>query len=450
MRREVGRRTQVLRTPVERHSGTTVSPVQSYQRLFALTGPLYVLVAFVGRIPLAMSQIAALLAVTAATGSYGAGGATAGTLAVANAVGAPVAGALTDRYGQRPVLLVQSVVGTLGLAVLSWLTMTHESGGAWWPLPVAAALGGAFVPQVGTMARVRWRPISRAVGTDDPRVVDTAFSYEGAADEASFVLGPALVGLIAAVLHPVAALVAAALMLGAFGTWFALHPTGRLVGPAPSLRKVGDRLVTLPLVLLAAVQLSIGIVFGSVQTGTSVLATQAGAPGVTGLLHALLGVGSVIAGLAMVMLPERIGYPLRLRVATGAMLVLSLPLLAVDTLTGLALALLGLGFAIAPAMITTFTLAERTTPVRRLGAAMTVLAATTGTGYAIGAALAGRLADAGGHGPAFLVPVGATALAATLAFGGGRRLRAAMHAVQLATGAPESERAEQEPVAHLS
>ena len=79
-----------------------MSPVQSYQRLFALTGPLYVLVAFVGRIPLAMSQIAALLAVTAATGSYAAGGATAGALAVANAVGAPLAGALTDRYGQRP------------------------------------------------------------------------------------------------------------------------------------------------------------------------------------------------------------------------------------------------------------------------------------------------------------------------------------------------------------
>lgn len=45
-----------------------MSPLQSYRRLFALTGPLYVLVAFLGRLPLAMSQIAALLAVSAATG----------------------------------------------------------------------------------------------------------------------------------------------------------------------------------------------------------------------------------------------------------------------------------------------------------------------------------------------------------------------------------------------
>jgi MFS family permease len=401
-----------------------LSPVQSYQRLFALTGPLYVLIAFVGRVPLAMSQIASLLAVTAATGSYTAGGVTAGALAVANAVGAPVAGSLTDRLGQRPVLLVQSVVGTVGLAVLAWMTMTHDAGAAWWPLPVVAALGGAFVPQVGTMARVRWRPISRR-GSDDPRVMDAAFSYEGAADEASFVLGPAVVGVIAAVANPVASLVVAAVLLGAFGTWFALHPTGDLVGPAPASSAGTARLLTPALLILAATQLSIGMVFGSVQTGTSVLATQAGMPGMTGLLHALLGVGSVLAGLAVVAVPETFAHERRLRLFTAALMVLALPLLLVGSLTGLTLALLGLGFAIAPSMITTFALAERITPVRRLGAAMTLLAAATGAGYAVGAGLAGRLADLGGHRPAFAVTVAATVLACTLALAGARALRAA-------------------------
>lgn len=401
-----------------------MSPVQSYRRLFTLTGPLYVAIAFLGRLPLAMSQIAALLAVTAATGSYGAGGLTAGALAIANAVGAPVAGSLTDRVGQRPVLVVQSVVGTVGLAVLAVMTSTHTLGDPWWPLPLVAALGGAFVPQVGTMARVRWRPISEAsaTGSQDPRAMDAAFSYEGAADEASFVLGPAFVGLIAALINPVAALAVAAALLGVFATWFAVHPTGALVAPAPVTGAGRAPLVTRALVLLAAVQLSIGIVFGSVQTGTSVLATQAGEPGLTGLLHALLGVGSVAAGLMVVALPARFGHPQRLRAFTVALLLLALPLLLVDTLWGLAFALLGLGVAIAPSMITTFTLAERTTPVQRLGAAMTILAATTGTGYAVGAALAGRLADLGGHRPAFAVSVGATALACGLVLAGARML----------------------------
>ena len=58
--------------------------------------------------PLAMSQLGTLLLVSAATGSYGAGGFCAGALAVANAVGAPFWGARADRLGQRRVVAFQS------------------------------------------------------------------------------------------------------------------------------------------------------------------------------------------------------------------------------------------------------------------------------------------------------------------------------------------------------
>lgn len=184
--------------------------------------------------------------------------------------------------------------------------------------------------------------------------------------------------------------------------------------------------MTPTLAVLAGVQLSIGMVFGSIQTGTSVLATQAGQPGLTGLLHALLGVGSVAAGLAVVALPESLGHVQRLRVFTSGLMVLALPLLLVGSLWSLAAALLALGVAIAPSMITTFTLAGRTTPLRRLGAAMTILAAMTGTGYAVGSALAGTLADLGGHRPAFAVTVVAALLAVGLAWAGGRTVRRAL------------------------
>ncbi len=400
-----------------------MSPVASYRHLFSLTGPLYVVVAFLGRLPLAMSQLGVLLLVSGVTGSYGAGGATAGALAVANAIGAPVAGALTDRLGQRPVLLVQSVVGSLGLFALVALTGTYETGDPWWPLTALAAVAGAFTPQVGTMARVRWRPISRRAGREKRELVDAAFSYEGAADEASFVLGPALVGLVGALLNPSAAILAAGVLLLLFGTWFAIHPTAGLVGPAAVSTRTAARLLTPALVLLALVQLSVGMVFGSVQTGTSVLATAAGEPGLTGLFHALLGVGSVAAGLAVVAVPETFAYERRLRLFTVALAVLTLPLLAVDGLGLLAVVLLVLGLAIAPTMITTFTVTERIADVRRLGAAMTILAATTGLGYAVGSSVAGRLADWGGHRPAFAVTVAAGVLATTLALAGARTLR---------------------------
>ncbi|MGZ4781771.1 MAG: MFS transporter, partial [Oryzihumus sp.] len=164
-----------------------MSPLTSYRQLFALSGPTYVLVAFLGRLPLARSQLGTLLLVAGSTGSYGAGGASAGALAVANAVGSPGAGALADRVGQRAVVLAQSLAGAAGLAALVLLA----TAGAPWPAQAAAAaLTGLLMPQVGPLARVRWRPITRHAGADQPRLVNVAFSSEGAADEASFVVGP--------------------------------------------------------------------------------------------------------------------------------------------------------------------------------------------------------------------------------------------------------------------
>jgi MFS family permease len=397
-----------------------VSPIASYRRLFALAGPLFVVTAFLGRLPLAMSQMGALLLVSSATGSYAAGGLAAGTLAVANAVCSPFAGALADRLGQRPVVLVQSVVGGLALATLVLLA----SAGSSTPLLVSAAgLAGAFMPQIGPLARARWRPITHGSGAHQPRLVDAAFSYEGAADEASFVLGPALLGTLVAVAAPGAGLLTAAVLLLVFGVWFALHPTARLTHAARHDQHAPGRLLTPVFVVLLLAQLLIGVIFGSVQTGTTVLATAAGQAGTAGLVHAVLGVGSVIAGLAIAALPERVTYATRVLVTAGALFVLGLPLLWVDSLRSLVLVVLVLGFAVAPYMISNFTLGERAVPVTRVGAAMTLLAAATGLGYALGSATAGRLADASGHTAAFAVTVCAAATALVLAALAQRLLR---------------------------
>jgi MFS family permease len=385
-----------------------VSPITAYRSLFALTGPLYVVTAFLGRLPLAMSQMGALLLVSGSTGSYAAGGLTAGALAVANAICSPLAGALADRLGQRPVVLVQSVVGGLGLGVL--VLFAHLGAGT--PALVgAAAATGAFLPQIGPLARVRWRPITAGSGAGQARLVDTAFSYEGAADEASFVLGPALLGVLVVLAAPGAGLLVAATLLVVFGCAFALHPTARLAHAARRHGHPKGSLWTLAFVVLLFAQLLIGSVFGSVQTGTTVLATAAGQAGVAGLVHSVLGVGSVVAGIALAALPTRVGFPVRLLVSAAGLFLLSLPLLRVGTLGGLVVVVLLLGFTVAPYMITTFTVGERIAPPARVGAAMTLLAAATGLGYAVGSALAGRLADLHGHTGAFAVTTTVTAAA---------------------------------------
>ncbi len=413
---------------------TSLSPLGSYRRLLDLAGPGYVVVAFLARLPLAMSQLGTLLLVSTASGSYGLGGLTAGALAVANAIGSPLAGALADRVGQRRVVLTQSLLGALGLTALVLSVHADLSSQA---VVTVAALTGLVLPQVGSLARVRWRPLTTRAGEVGPqqrRLVDAAFSYEGAADEASFAIGPALVGLAAVAVSPGGALLVAAGLLAVFGTAFALDPSARLAHLAHLGRTVvGDgRLVTFTFVVLALGQLSIGMLFGGTQTGATVLATEAGSPGVAGLVHATLGVGSAAAGIATAYLPARIGHERRALVAAGSLVVLSLPLLVVGGLLGVTIVVLVLGCAVAPYMIAIFSMAERVVPAHRVATAMTLLAASTGLGYALGAAVAGRLGDAGGSSAAFTVTVGASALAMLLMSTQQRRLHRAVSACAVA------------------
>ncbi len=393
-----------------------MSALQSYRRLVGTVGPLYVVVAFLGRVPLAMSQMGTLLLVSDTTGSYAVAGAAAGALAVSNAVGAPFFGSLADRIGQRPVVLGQSLAGGAGLVLL--VAVATGDGPA--PLVVAtAALAGLSIPQVGPMARVRWGPVLTRSGTPDRRrLLDAAYSYEGAADELSFVLGPATVGLLAVLVDPSEALLLAGGVLALFGSAFALHPTAALTRPDPSATATSGQVLSTTLVVLGVAQLLIGMLFGATQTGSTVLATSEGQAGLAGVIHATLGIGSAIAGLAVAALPERITYPQRLVVAAAGLVVLSSPLLLVQSVGQLVVVIALLGFAVAPYMISTFATAGQIVAPDRVGTAMTLLAGATGVGYALGSSIAGRLADGvpvlapdGGHTPAFAVTVTANALA---------------------------------------
>jgi MFS family permease len=406
-----------------------VSAIAAYRALLRIVGPAYILVAFLGRIPLAMSQLGVLVLVSSSTGRYGVGGAAAGILAISNAVGSPLFGSLSDRVGQRPVVLVQSLAGAAGLAGIVAVTHPDASQAV---IFVLASLTGFVMPQVGPLARVRWRPITRDAG-DQRRLVDAAFSYEGAADEASFVLGPATIGVLAIGAEPAGALLAAAVLLAVFGSWFAVHPTSALVGRRADsgAARGSEPLWTGVFLVLVLAQVCIGMVFGSVQTGTTVLATAEGQAGLAGLIHAVLGIGSVIAGLAITGLPERVLYATRMAVAAFGLLVLAAPLLLVDSLPSLIAVIALLGFAVAPYMISNFALAGILVPVHRVSAAMTMLAGATGIGYAVGAALAGRLADANGHTAAFAVTVAAAAMAVVIALTSNRALR---HAVPVDQG----------------
>ena len=181
--------------------------------------------------------------------------------------------------------------------------------------------------------------------------------------------------------------------------------------------------VSIVLIALGAGQCCLGSVFGALQSGTTALARAAGQEGYAGLLHALLGVGSVVAGLALALVPARWQLADRLPVFAAALALMSVPLLWVGSLGSLAIVLLILGLAVAPYMITIFAATGQVTHPPRLGAAMMVLAAATSLGYAAGASTAGRLADSGGFTAAYWVTVASGCAAFLLSLA----LRPALH-----------------------
>lgn len=109
----------------------------SYRTLFSLPGGTFVAVSALARLPLAMSQLGTLLLVSSpqVSGRLGPGGLAAGVVALAIAIGSPFFGALTDRHGQRVVLLAQSLVGGTALIAEG---LAAVMGAAW---PVVAVMG---------------------------------------------------------------------------------------------------------------------------------------------------------------------------------------------------------------------------------------------------------------------------------------------------------------------
>lgn len=386
---------------------TRSAGLSGYAALPRTAGWGYLAATALGRLPMSMVPLAILTLATSATGSLAIGGFAAAAAALGEAVGAPVSGALADRFGQRPVLVTGVVVN---LAVLCAFTL--GAGAAPDGVTIAlAATAGLTLPQVGALSRARWL----AMAPDD---VQTAFAFEGVVDEIVYIFGPALVGILAVSFGPQAAMLLAAALIGVFVTQFAVHRTHRLV-PRRRRRARGEDAVRSALrpphqvavMLLAFVgMVAMGTFFGAAQTGLTAFAAEAGMPDAGALLYAVMAVGSAATTLSMVLVPERVGPWTRWWIAAAGMLAGTVLMLTATTVPAVVLAGVVAGAFQGPLLLTIFGVAGSVTEEGRGGVMMTLTASGVVVGLAVGSAVAGPLAQAHGSAGGFGVVVAAASL----------------------------------------
>ena len=384
---------------------------RAFRMLGRAVGRPYFPLAFAGRLPFAMMIVGVLTISAVEQKSLAIAGVLAASAGLGTAIVGPLSGALADRLGQRAVLLTLAACSVVITLTFLFLVQSDVSLGL---LIAGAALLGATTPQVAPFSRAR---LVGAAG-DAPFVIrerarSVVMSYESMADEASFVLGPVIVGLASAAIAPWAPLVLSVVMTATVIPLFAVHPTASLVpasqtphGPVaanhdssavakglrPPVTPV-SALVTAELVTLVLAMLAVGGIFGATLTGLTGLLEQLGIVEQTGLLYGAMSVGAIATALAMITLPASVTLESRW-VAAALLSVVGLTMLLLSGGLGITvIALFVSGCGVGASLVALFSLGAIAAPADRTNTVLVTLQSSLVVGQAVVTATSGVLVE---------------------------------------------------------
>jgi predicted MFS family arabinose efflux permease len=366
--------------------------------------------AAVGRLGISMTGLGILWLVQHYTGSFASAGMVTGAFAISEALMGPQIARHIDHGGQTrllpPLLLVH---GLAVAALLASVVLVAPFIGTC----LAAVAAGASVPQLGALSTARWSHL-----LDGSRLT-AAFSLEAVVNDVAFLAGPALVGLISTFVHPIAGFVCAAALIVVGGLALAAQRSTAPPFGAHPLAKVLDRGIMVPaFFILLAVNLGLGLFFGSMQLSVTAFTVEHAVPQLGGVLYGVMSVASLLGGLAYgagrwKCPPGRLLLGIAVYFAVAAAL-----LTVADTVWSLAGLLVLAGGSIAPMMVLSSVLIERKMEPRVLTQAFTWMNSASAAGIAAAAALSGTAIDSWGAAAGFtFAAVAALVIAATAALG---------------------------------
>ncbi|MEV6629190.1 MFS transporter [Actinoplanes sp. NPDC051470] len=353
--------------------------------------------ASIGRVGIASSGLAVVLAVRYGTGSYATAGVVAGCFAAAEAVAGPQTARLIDRHGQTRVL------PALLLAHATAVAFLVAPGGPRW---MAGLLLGATVPQLGALSGARWvallEPPDRAV----------AFALESQANAVAFLVGPVMVSAVAAAGRPVLCPVLAGGLIVAGGLWLAAQrktaPAGMRGGPGRSA------LLSRAFLAMAGVNAALGVFFGAVPVAVTAFTAERHIEYAAAALFAVSSGAGLLGGWLYGRWPRG-----RLTTAAVALCAGSVPLVLAGGPLLLAAGLVLTGAVIPVILVLGNVLVVRIVDRAALTQAYTWLNTAAATGSAAAVSAAGWAIDRGGSHDGLLIAAGATVVVALIVgFGG--------------------------------
>ncbi|HWF80127.1 MAG TPA: MFS transporter [Streptosporangiaceae bacterium] len=378
--------------------------------------------AFVGRMSMSMYGLGTVLLLVSLTGRYGAAGTVAGAGSIGYSVLGPYIANLSDRFGQGRVLLGQVAVFALAFATF---IACAELRAPFAVLLVTGLVAGASIPSTSSMVRTRW---SWVLG-GDPTRLHVAFALESVNDELIFVIGPALVTLLATQVFAASGVGTASLLAITGTLLFALQRRTE-PDPRPAPRQEGRagrawKLPSLPaagLVTLSPAFLALGAMFTSVDLSSVAFATEHGHRPLAGLILGTYALGSAIGGLWYGSRHWRAPLGRRFVTTTGLAAAGVATFIAMPGLLALDGACLLAGMAIAPTLIAGYAILEQQAPPHRRTEAMAWLGSTISVGVAVGSSVVGHLIDAAGARAGYVFAACCGALAVTTCLAGRRKL----------------------------
>ena len=370
-----------------------------YRRVLDLPGVrTLTLVALLARVPVTAAGITLTLHVVLTLHrGYGAAGLVGGAFTVGAALGNPLLGRFVDRRGLRPMLVVTTVSAAVFWTVLPLLPYPV--------LPLVALVGGLLAIPIFSVIR---QSLAALVPEDQRK---PAYSMDSMSTELSFMTGPPLAVVAVTQLSTTIAVwaVGAAMVLAGVGLWRLDPPTrasheertGTHVARRSWLRA---RLIA---VLLAATTTT--LILGGTDVSVVAVLKRSDELTFAGLVLSLWALYSMAGGFVYGGM-RRSPHPLAIAVVLG---VATVPVGLATGWGWLALTLIPAGLLCAPALAATADAVSRLVPASARGEAMGLYGSALTAGLALGAPLAGAIADRAGPAWAFAT-IGAVGAAVAL------------------------------------